>query len=162
MESRTRTEIPGAMPQAEAGMSHHGLRIRKLQMVLQVQEIAIATVIDFPIAREDGEIRSAMIGEIGETEAVAIEIVVTEDGTEIEINGKSASRSGWMSRPKIKAKPIPKKTFRSGESNSIKRTKLERRLSRIYPNQMQAPPSLALTRRLKLLWKSSKQDPTNS
>jgi hypothetical protein len=155
MGTRTRTEMPDAMVQAVAGTSHHGSRTERTRMVLQARGIATAMVIDFLTARGGGETRSAMIGV---TEA----IVVTEDGIEIETNGKSASQSGWMSQPRTKPKVTPKKTFRSGGSSSTKGTKLARHLPKIQPSQMPVLLSSGLTRKLKRPWKSWKRGPTSS
>jgi hypothetical protein len=155
MGIRTKIEISGGMAQVVAGMNHHGSRTERTRMVLQAREIATATVIDFLNAKGDGETRIAMIRE---TEA----IVVTGDGIERETNGKSASQSGWMSQLRIKPKVIPKKTFRNGESNNTKRTRLERHLSRIQLSQMLVPPSSGLTRRLRRLLRLWKQVPTSS
>jgi hypothetical protein len=129
MGTRSKTEMLDEMAQAVAGTSHHGSRIERAQMVLQPREIAIVTVIDFLIAKGDGEIRSVMIEE---TEGVVTEaIVATEDGTGTETNGKSASQSGWMSQLRTRPKVTHKKTFRSGGSSSRKRTKLARHSSRM-------------------------------
>jgi hypothetical protein len=154
--TKTETEMLGEMEQAVAGTSPRGSRIRRIWMVLQVRETATAMEIDFLTAEGVGETRNVMIGETEE------EIVVTEDGTEIEINGKSASQSGWMSQPRIKLKVTHKKTFRSGGKCSIRRTKLARHLLRMWPSQMPVLLSSALTRRWKRLWRLSKLDQTSS
>jgi hypothetical protein len=122
---RIKREMCDEMAQVVAGMSRLGSRIETTRMVLQPREIATATVIDSPIAKEDGETRSAMIGQ---TEAALTrqQIVVTGDGIETETKGKSASQSGWMSQLRTKAKFTLQKTFRSGESNSKGRIKLAR------------------------------------
>ena len=59
-----RIEILAEMVLAVAGMSPHGSKIERTRMVLQLQEIAIAMVINLPIAKVDGETRNVMIEEI--------------------------------------------------------------------------------------------------
>lgn len=128
MGNRIKIEMLDETAQAAVETSHHGLRTERTRTVLQVREIATATVIDFLTAKEDGEIRNVMIEE---TEAATGAIVATEDGIEIGTNGKSASQSGWMSQPRTKARSTPKKIFRNGGSNSTRRTKLARHLPKM-------------------------------